>query len=93
MVSGQYVQKFSDASHVLFEGNLDDPSFRSIAIQRITKLAAGSVTLDRSGELKIENRRGREIVRTSYRCFLFGEQKTVGAPFKDGNTDAIGANK
>jgi hypothetical protein len=92
MVSGHYVAKFADASHVLFEGSLDDPSFRQIAIQRITQLDGDSVTLARSGALKIGFRNGKQVVRTSYHCFIFGQQKTVGSPFKDGDTAAIGAS-
>lgn len=92
MVSGQYVSKMSEASHVLFEGHLDDPSFKRIAIQRIIKLDGESVTLDTSGTLKIETLNGRQSVKTSFVCPLFGKQTTVGNPFKDRNTDAITAN-
>jgi hypothetical protein len=92
MVSGKYVSKLSDASHVLFEGHLDGPSFRGIAIQRITKLTGNTVTLDKSGDLKIEQRNGRDSVETTYTCFIFGKQRTRGSPFKDENTPAITNN-
>ena len=89
MVSGKYVSKFSEASHVLFEGHLNDPAFRSIAIQRITKLAGETVTLDKAGALKIETRNGEQIVKTSFVCPLFGKRTTIGHPFKDERTDAV----
>lgn len=88
MVGGNYVPKFSEASHVCFEGHLDDPSFRSIAIQKILKLEDNIVTLEKSGKLKIATAsNGREIVKTAFVCPLFGRQKTTGHPFKDSNTE------
>lgn len=92
MVSGIYVAKLADASHVLFEGHLDNPAFRSIAIQRIQKLEGGTVTLERSGVLAIKTLRGRERVKVSFVCPIFGKWEATGHPFKDDNTPAITDN-
>lgn len=91
MVSGRYVPKFAEASHVLFEGHLDDPSFRRIAIQRITKLDEKCVTLDTSGELAIGARHGKQIVRITYDCPIFGKQRATGHPFKDDRSEVVSA--
>jgi len=47
-VSGQYCAKFADASHVCFEGHL-----RAMAIQCILSITDKTVTLSKSGTLKI----------------------------------------
>lgn len=91
MVSGKYVSSMADASHVLFEGHLDDPAFQRIAIQRITKLEGNTVTLQTSGPLRITKRNGRQSVATTYECFLFGKMRSKGHPFKDDSTPTISA--
>lgn len=89
MVSGHYVKTFGDASHVLFDGHLDDPSFRAIAIERIVSVDEDFVTLDKSKKLIIDKQKRGEKVRLSYKCPIFGDRTTQGSPFKDTNTDAI----
>ena len=88
-VCGQYVSRFSEASHVLFDGHLDNPSFRSIAIQKIECLSGDCVTLSKSGSLKIRD--GREqTVSLPYKGIFGGVVRTTGHPFKDSQTAAIG---
>lgn len=79
-----------EASHVVFDGHLDDPAFREIAIQKIVALTETTVTLEKSGALEIINRSGnRQQVRTSFTCPIFGKQETLGTPFKDDHAEAI----
>ncbi len=80
MVSGQYVQTFAEASHVVFEGHLDNPAFRAIAIQEIVRVNKASVAI-RSGRFAIKQE-GREYIAMTY-VDIFGRQRTRGHPFKD----------
>ncbi len=91
-VSGKYKDKFSEASHVCFEGHLDDPFFRAVAIQRIESLGQKTVILSTSGESRIIRRKGRESVNITYRGF-FGEEKTKGHPFKDNDSNVCELKK
>jgi hypothetical protein len=90
-VAGHYVKKFSEASHVLFNGHLDDPSFREIAIQRLVSVGAKTIQASESGVLDIIcGRKGKgEYVKAQYRCPVFGSVTTEGFPFKDNNTEAL----
>lgn len=88
MVSGQYVTRFTDASHVVFNGHLDNPSFRAIAIQKIVDVTKKSVVI-RSGTLKIIRKGEAESVSLVY-TDIFGKQRTKGFPFKDECTAAFG---
>lgn len=83
MVSGHYVNKFSEASHILFDGNLDSQSFRRIAIQQIKDIQNSNIIASVSGELAIKNTGEKEYVELSYRDFYCGLIKTKGYPFKD----------
>ncbi len=85
-VCGQYKTSFCEASHCVFNGSLDDPCFRRVAIQRITARTSESVTLDVSGTLAIKRYKCKEYVDLSYPG-IFGRQRTAGHPFKDGHTD------
>lgn len=85
-VSGQYKSAFADATHCLFNGHLDDPDFREVAIQRVVERTAGTVTLSKSGELPINKKGGREYVDLAYQG-IFGKQRTTGHPFKDDRTE------
>jgi len=87
-VFGNYKSLFKEASHCLFEGNLDDMFFRSKAIQKIEKLTAKTITLSESGELPILTFRGKQGVAIIIKS-PFGNYKTVGYAFKDENTEAI----
>ena len=92
MVSGNFVKNFMDASHVLLEGNLNDPSFRKIAIQKIKMLRGERIQTD-NGEYDIITSDGEECIVFKYRN-IFGDQVTTkGNPFKDDKTDAIGSVK
>ena len=84
MVSGNYVNKFAEASHVLFDGNLDNLSFRSIAIQKLKHVDDKTITTNNSTTLNINKQKSRERVKLIYKCFLFGNVATWGYPFKDG---------
>lgn len=86
-VSGKYVATFAEASHCVFDGHLDDPSFRSIAIQKIISLTPEAITLGQSGILRVGKHRatGKQCVGLRYRSF-FGTVSTYGYPFKDENT-------
>lgn len=84
-VSGTYKSKFAEATHCLFNGHLDAPDFRAIAIQRVVDRTAGAVTLDRSGVLPIKRKGGKECVALTYQG-IFGKQSTTGHPFKGDNT-------
>jgi hypothetical protein len=87
MVSGQYVRRFEDASHVLFNGHMDNPSFREIAIQEIIDVKK-SVVVIRSGSLKIRRKPDEaESVTLTY-TDIFGKQAAKGFPFKDEHTPA-----
>ena len=88
-VCGKWVNEFKDASHVCFEGSLDDPSFRRIAIQKIEKIEGKVIISEISGRLEIRKWRGRQRVMATYRCPLFGLQKRWGYPFKDDSTPII----
>ena len=92
-VSGKYVNKFEEASHVLFDGTLDDPTFRELAIQKIESIEGMRITTDKSGEMLIEKWKGKYRVRLEYMCLLFGKQVTWGYPFKDANTPIIGTDR
>ena len=87
-VCGKYVKKFRDASHVLFNGHLDDPNFRSIAIQKIKSIDGENIETEKSGTLKIKSGE-KESVVLEYQGF-FGKQKTTGNPFKDDSTPIVG---
>ena len=89
-VCGSYIDRFDTASHVCFDGHMDDPFFRAIAIQKITSIEDGHVVCSKSGKLRIKNGK-RQSVRLQYKGF-FGSQTTNGYPFKDTNTEAISAN-
>lgn len=91
MVCGRYVDKIENASHVLFDGHLDDPGFRVVAIQKIVNVDGRKITLDTSGELEIRKRNGRFFVPLSYKGFFGNMEKTKGSFFKDDNTPAWGA--
>lgn len=86
-VCGKYKDRFSEATHCLFNGHLDDPSFRSIAIQRIERREGKTVCLSASGELQIKNKAGKEYVVLTYQGFFGGKERTTGHPFKDDKTD------
>lgn len=92
-VCGRYTKRFAEASHVLFEGHLDSPSFRNVAIQEIKGLTGETVLLSDSGELAIETDKHGELVRIVYEEFFFGPTRTTGRPFKDDRTEAIGEPK
>ena len=81
-VCGQYVDKFSDASHVLFEGHLDDPFFRKIAIQKVVEAKKAVVDCEISGSLEIKKRGKKEFVSLRYAGF-FGMETTKGFPFRE----------
>jgi hypothetical protein len=85
-VSGQYKKTFREATHCCFNGNLDDPFFRRVAIQKITAIAEHSVTVEESGQLDVCVRNGAEFVALTYKG-IFGNQKTTGHPFKDASTE------
>ena len=86
MVSGKYVKTFAEASHVLFNGHLDDPGFRQIAIQKLSGIGDGYIDCQTSGRIKIEKSGGKEYVILIYNGF-FGREKTKGFPFKDSSSD------
>ena len=86
MVSGKYKSAFSEATHCLFNGHLDDPDFQRVAIQKIVARTADAVTLSRSGLLPIKTKAGNEYVDLTYQGF-FGKQRTTGHPFKDDKTE------
>ncbi len=85
-VCGQYKKTFGEATHCCFNGHLDDPCFRSIAIQRITGRSDDSVVLDTSGKLAVKRKNGKEYVDLAYPG-IFGRQRTTGHPFKDDSTE------
>jgi hypothetical protein len=85
-ICGNYKQVFRDATHCLFNGNLNDIYFRKIAIQRILKITKNEVTLSESGTLKIKKKDGREYVSLTYPG-IFGNQRTTGHPFYDKKYD------
>ena len=87
-VCGKYVKKFNEASHILFNGHLDDPNFRSIAIQKIKSIDGENIETEKSGTLKIKSGE-KESVVLEYQGF-FGKQKTTGNPFKDDSTPIVG---
>ena len=88
MVCGKRVKTFSEASHIVFNGHLDDPCFRAIAIQRITDLTNKAVSGITSGELEIQRNAKGEFVRLEYDAFI-GKAKTTGHPFKDQDTEVF----
>ena len=88
-VFGHYKDHFSEATHCCFNGHLDDPSFRSIAIQRITRREGKTVCLSASGDLQIKKKAGKEYVILTYDGFFGGKVKTTGHPFKDDKTDLV----
>lgn len=85
-VIGTYKAAFSEATHCLFNGHLDDPDFREVAIQRILARTKDDVTLSVSGKLPIKVKGDREYVDLTYQGF-FGKQRTTGHPFKDDKTE------
>ena len=87
MVSGNYKKTFKEATHVLFDGSLNNPYFRKIAIQKIISVSDNSLKTD-SNDFKIRTaRKGNktEFVVIEYKD-LFGTQSTRGYPFKDEKT-------
>lgn len=61
-----------------------------MAIQRILSITDKTVTLSTSGTLKILPRgAGKQKVKASFTCPIFGKQTTEGFPFKDTETPAI----
>ena len=89
MVSGECVSTFAEASHVVCDGNLDNPFFRNVAIQQITRLGGRKLTTD-LGDYAIRKQRGKECVEVLVRDPIFGNQTVYGRPFKDANTPPIG---
>ena len=87
-VCGKYVKRCSEASHVLFDGHLGDPSFRKIAIQKIEAVLDSEIVVSKSGTLAIRKTKTGERVDLVYECVLFGDTKTTGIPFKDVDTAA-----
>lgn len=85
-VCGRHTKLFSDATHCLFNGHLDNPSFRNIAIQKIIAIVDSTVTLSKSGTLNIRRKGDSEFVALEY-TDIFGKQKTTGHPFKDKCTE------
>ncbi len=85
-VVGTYKPKFSEATHCLFQGHLDDPDFCRVAIQKILDRTASDVTISVSGKLPIKNKNGKEYIALTYKGF-FGQQQTTGHPFKDDRTE------
>jgi len=96
MVTGSYVRAFSDASHVIFQGHLDDPGFRAIAIQRIKKIQGRFIEAEISGRLSIlADFRGERVklgYKSAYNQIFGGSTATAGWPFKDKQTEAIGGD-
>jgi hypothetical protein len=90
-VSGKYVDKFNEASHVLFNGHLDDPYFRNIAIQKLVAIEDDSIISETSGKLRIKQGK-KESVSLEYAGF-FGKEKTTGFPFKDIGTPIVTATR
>jgi len=85
-VCGQYKSAFSEATHCLFNGHLDDPDFQRVAIQRILARTTDAVTLSASGTMPIKTKAGKEYLDLTYQGF-FGKQRTTGHPFKDDKTE------
>lgn len=86
MVSGRYVKRFQDASHVVFDGNLDNPVFRGIVIQRIVAIVGTArIRLADSGEVAIRTSDSGEYCTVTYRD-MFGNHRATGRPFKDNDT-------
>ena len=83
MLSGRYKSTFREATHILCNGNLNDPSFRSICSQKIISLNVKSIVTD-IGKYEINNKNNKEYVVVIYENF-FGKQKTEGHPFKNEN--------
>jgi len=85
-VCGFYKDAFAEATHCLFNGNLDNPAFCDVAIQRVIGRTADTVTLSKSGELQIMKQGDREYVDLTYQGY-FGKERTTGHPFKDNKTE------
>ena len=83
MVVGKYKATFAESTHCIFDGHLDDPSFRSIAIQRIVSNNTNAITLDTSGIFPIFTHGGKEWVRITYNSPFYGKVCTLGRPFKE----------
>ena len=81
-ICGEYKKTFDEATHCVFDGNLNDHDFRAIAIQRIVSRGDGSVTLSVSGRLPIKSGKQSEYVEIEYNGF-FGKRKTTGSSFFD----------
>ncbi|WP_028574331.1 hypothetical protein [Desulfonatronovibrio hydrogenovorans] len=88
VVIGQYVKTFAEASHVLFDGPLDEPNFSRIAIQAIADIGDGFIATRKSGKMQIIGTK-QEKVYLTYESFLGKKIKTAGYPFKDNVTKAI----
>ena len=86
MVCGKYMNTFKGSTHVLFEGNLDDPSFRMIAIQKILSVDGEDLSTEKSGNLKIKKDLGKEFVYLEYVNFFGIKERTRGNPFHDKDT-------
>jgi hypothetical protein len=91
---GQYVKEVADASHILFDGCLDDPNFCRISMQKIEDWDGETMlTLSESGKLRLMFHRGEWKVRISYTGFLGTKHRTSGHLFKDQNTPSIGERR
>lgn len=89
MVCGNWVNNFIDASHVCFEGNLNNPFFSAMATQKIKCHGVKTIEAEKSGVLMVKNWKGRQRVRASYDCPITGKRYAWGYPFKDDNTKSI----
>jgi len=88
MVCGKWVDNFSEASHVCFEGNLDNLFFRDIAIQEIKELTDKTIVIH-SGTFQIQRRyKGRQRIKITYGGVFGGSATAWGYPFKDDKTPA-----
>ncbi len=92
-VSGKFVKKFTSATHVLFEGHLDDSGFRAIASQKLKDVSGGHIVAATSGRMKIESDSFGEKVNlvytSTYNQIFGGKSKTTGRPFKDRDTECL----
>ena len=91
-VCGVGKNKFSDASHILCDGNLNNPFFSKIAIQKINKISGSTIETDH-GKFEIKNNPRGEFIEIIFNDLIFGKIKTTGYPFKDENTPTISEEK
>ena len=84
-VVGTYKATFAEATHCIFNGNLNDPCFAAIAIQRIIGRTKETVTLSKSGALELKRKAGKEYAVLTYQGF-FGKERTTGHPFADSSS-------